>query len=785
MNKKSILLFLAWLFFWNMYAENIPKSTFSSAKQKADIESRIDKIMSTMTLEEKVGQMAQYTLDVIGKGGGLYTSHEPFQIDPAMLDTLIGKYKVGSVLNVSNNRARNTQIWEYTVKTIQEKALKETRIPIIYGIDAIHGATYTAGATFFPQEIGMAATFNPSLMEKGSAIAAYETKSSNIGWVFSPTMDLGRDARWSRQWESYGEDVYLNAQMAIASVRGYQGTDKNSIEKNNVAACLKHYMGYGVPVSGKDRTPALIAENELREKYFEPFRAAINAGALSVMVNSGIINNVPTHTDGRLINGWLKEELGFDGVVVTDWADVQNLLSRDRMAADYAEAVKIAINAGIDMVMEPYNLAFCPTLLTLVKKGEVSQARIDDAVRRVLRLKLRLGLFEKPYWSPAEYPNFASPEHIAAAKSAADESITLLKNHESVLPLKKGTRILVAGPNGNSMRTLNGGWSYSWQGEKVEEFAKSYNTIFKALQNKFGKGNVSYEAGVTYKMDGKYDEENAPQIQKAVNAAANVDCIVLCLGENSYCETPGNLEELSLSDNQTDLALALQKTGKPVILILNEGRPRLIRKIEPNSKVVVQIYLPGNYGADALADVLAGEVNPSGRLPYTYPKYEQSLINYDHKPSQNIEGKMEGAYDYGAQTSVQYPFGYGLSYTSFQYSNLTIDKKEFIAGDTVSISIDIKNTGSSVGKETVMLFSSDLSASVTPDVRRLRAFEKINLKPNESKTVIFKLPAHDLAFVNLAGKWTLEKGIFKIQVGDLIQNVTCTQTKIWEEPNKL
>ncbi len=780
MNKKSILLFLAWLFFWNTYGQITSKAT----ALREDIESRIDKIMSTMTLEEKVGQMAQYTLDVIGKGGGLYTSHEPFQIDPAMLDTLIGKYKVGSVLNVSNNRARNTQIWEYTVKTIQEKALKETGIPVIYGIDAIHGATYTAGATFFPQEIGMAATFNPSLMEKGSAVAAYETKASNIGWVFSPTMDLGRDARWSRQWESYGEDVYLNAQMAIASVRGYQGTDKNSIGKNNVAACLKHYMGYGVPVSGKDRTPALIAENELREKYFEPFRAAINAGALSVMVNSGIINNVPTHTDGRLINGWLKEELGFDGVVVTDWADVQNLLSRDRVAADYAEAVKIAINAGIDMVMEPYNLAFCPTLLTLVKKGEVSQARIDDAVRRVLRLKLRLGLFEKPYWSPAEYPNFASPEHIAAAKSAADESITLLKNHESVLPLKNGTRILVAGPNGNSMRTLNGGWSYSWQGEKVEEFAKSYNTIFKALQNKFGKGNVSYEAGVTYKMDGKYDEENAPQIQKAVKAATNVDCIVLCLGENSYCETPGNLEELSLSDNQTDLALALQKTGKPVILILNEGRPRLIRKIEPNSKAVVQIYLPGNYGADALADVLAGEVNPSGRLPYTYPKYEQSLITYDHKPSQNIEGKMEGAYDYGAQTSVQYPFGYGLSYTSFQYSNLTIDKKEFIAGDTVSISIDIKNTGSRVGKESVMLFSSDLSASVTPDVRRLRAFEKINLKPNESKTVIFKLPAHDLAFVNLAGKWTLEKGIFKIQVGDLIQNITCTQTKIWEEPNK-
>ena len=780
MNKKSILLLFACLFFWNIYAQNNPKPI----SQKEDIESRIDKIMSKMTLEEKVGQMAQYTLDVIGKGGNLYSSDEPFQVDKAMLDTLIGKYKVGSILNVSNNRARTPQVWEYTVKTIQEKALKETGIPLIYGIDAIHGATYTAGATFFPQEIGMAATFNPSLMEKGSAVSAYETRASNIGWVFSPTMDLGRDARWSRQWESYGEDAYLNAQMAVASVRGYQGADQNNIGKNNVAACLKHYMGYGVPISGKDRTPALIAENELREKFFEPFRAAVSAGALSVMVNSGIINNLPTHSDRRLVTGWLKEELNFDGVVVTDWADVQNLLSRDRVAKDYPEAVKIAINAGIDMVMEPYNLAFCPTLVALVKSGEVPQTRIDDAVRRVLRLKLRLGLFEKPYWSPVEYPDFASQAHIVAAKAAADESITLLKNQNNILPLKKGTRILVAGPNGNSMRTLNGGWSYSWQGEKVEEFAKAYRTIFKALQNKFGKENVVYEAGVTYKMDGKYDEENAPQIQKAVSAAAKVDYIVLCLGENSYCETPGNLEELSLSDNQINLALALQKTGKPVILILNEGRPRLIRKIEPNSKAIVQIYLPGNYGADALADVLAGEVNPSGKLPYTYPKYEQSLITYDHKPSQNIEGKMEGAYDYGAQTSVQYPFGYGMSYTTFKYSNLKVDKKDFMAGDTVNVSIDIKNTGSRTGKEAVMLFSSDLSASVTPDVRRLRAFEKISLKPNETKTMVFQLPADALAFVNLAGKWTLEKGDFKLQVGDLIEKITCTQTKIWNEPNK-
>lgn len=748
------------------------------------LEHRIDSVLKKMTLEEKVGQMSQYTLDVLGKGGGAYASDEPLQIDPEMLNLLFGKYKVGSILNVTNNRARTTEVWEGVIKTIQEKALKETGIPVIYGIDAIHGTTYTAGSTLFPQEIAMAATFNPELMTKGSQVAAYETRASNIPWTFSPTMDLGRDSRWSRIWESYGEDAYLNAVMASASVRGYQGTDRNNISQNNIAACLKHYMGYGVPVSGKDRTPALIAENDLREKFFEPFRAAVTNGALSVMVNSGIINNINTHADKRLISEWLKRDLNFDGVVVTDWADMKNLFTRDHIAKNYTEAVKITINSGIDMVMEPYNLEYCDTLISLVKKGEVSQERIDDAVKRVLRLKFRLGLFEKPFWPRADYPEFGSKEHQAVALSAAEEAITLLKNSNNILPLKKGVKILVAGPNANSMRTLDGGWSYSWQGEKTEDFAGQYNTVFEALQNKFGKANVKYSAGVEYNMAGNYYEEKTPTIQKAVLASAGVDYIVLCLGENSYCETPGNLDELSLSDNQIALAKALQKTGKPVILVLNEGRPRLIRKIEPDVKAIIQTYLPGNFGADALANILAGDVNPSGKLPYTYPKFEQGLITYDHKSCQNLDGKMEGAYDYGAQTSVQYPFGFGLSYTTFEYSNLSIDKKEFSPNDEITVTVDVKNTGKVAGKETVMLFSSDLVASITPDVRRLRGFNKVELKPGETKTVTLKLKAEDLAFVNADGKWTLETGDFKMQVGNLTSKIYCKSDKVWETPNK-
>ena len=779
MNKKIGILLFATLFMLTGCNQNK-----TGSGEDAALEKRVDSVMSNLTLEEKVGQMAQYTLDVIGKEVSPNQSVDPFEFDPAKLDTILGMYKVGSILNTTNNKAQTTEMWAYIIKTIQDRAIKETGIPVLFGIDAIHGTNYTAGATLFPQGVGMGATFNTALMEEGSRISAYETRASNIPYTFAPTMDLIRDQRWSRHWESYSEDTYLTAQMALASLKGFQGDDYNNIGKNHVAVSLKHYMGYGVPVSGKDRTPAIISESDLREKFFEPFRRAIEAGALSVMINSGHINGVSTHADHRLLTEWVKEDLNYDGVLITDWNDVENLAFRDHIASDFKDAIRISINAGIDLVMVPYNKNFCNDLIALVKEGKVKQERIDDAVRRVLRMKFRLGLFEKPYWDKAEYPEFGSAAHEAEAKKAADESITLLKNENNILPIKQGARILVTGPNANSMRTLNGGWSYSWQGEKTELFAEKYNTIFEALKNKFGEGKVKYVPGVEYKMDGQYFEENPPQIGAAISAASGVDYIVLCVGENSYCETPGNLDELTLSENQTALAKALLKTGKPVILVLNEGRPRLIRSIEPETKAVIQLYLPGNYGADALADILTGEVNPSGKLPYTYPKFEQGLITYDHKPSQNIEGKMEGAYDYGAQTSVQYPFGFGLSYTTFEYTNLAVDKKEFKSGDSIQISIDVKNTGNVAGKESVLLFSSDLVASVTPDVRRLRAFDKVMLNPGETKTVKLKLAANDLAFVNDRGKWTLEAGDFRLQAGNLTDNIKCMATKTWDTPNR-
>ena len=779
MNKKIGILLFATLFMLTGCNQNK-----TGSGEDAALEKRVDSVMSNLTLEEKVGQMAQYTLDVIGKEVSPNQSVDPFEFDPAKLDTILGMYKVGSILNTTNNKAQTTEMWSYIIKTIQDRAIRETGIPVLFGIDAIHGTNYTAGATLFPQGVGMGATFNTALMEEGSRISAYETRASNIPYTFAPTMDLIRDQRWSRHWESYSEDTYLTAQMALASLKGFQGDDYNNIGKNHVAVSLKHYMGYGVPVSGKDRTPAIISESDLREKFFEPFRRAIEAGALSVMINSGHINGVSTHADHRLLTEWVKEDLNYDGVLITDWNDVENLAFRDHIASDFKDAIRISINAGIDLVMVPYNKNFCNDLIALVKEGKVKQERIDDAVRRVLRMKFRLGLFEKPYWDKAEYPEFGSAAHEAEAKKAADESITLLKNENNILPIKQGARILVTGPNANSMRTLNGGWSYSWQGEKTELFAEKYNTIFEALKNKFGEGKVKYVPGVEYKMDGQYFEENPPQIGAAISAASGVDYIVLCVGENSYCETPGNLDELTLSENQTALAKALLKTGKPVILVLNEGRPRLIRSIEPESKAVIQLYLPGNYGADALADILTGEVNPSGKLPYTYPKFEHGLITYDHKPSQNIEGKMEGAYDYGAQTSVQYPFGFGLSYTTFEYTNLAVDKKEFKSGDSIQISIDVKNTGNVAGKESVLLFSSDLVASVTPDVRRLRAFDKVMLNPGETKTVKLKLAANDLAFVNDRGKWTLEAGDFRLQAGNLTDNIKCMATKTWDTPNR-
>lgn len=747
-----------------------------------NIERQIEALLKKMTLDEKVGQMCELTIDLLQKRTN--PPAKEFQIDEAMLDSVIGKYKVGSILNVPNGIAQSVEKWQEIIKRIQEKSMKEIGIPCIYGVDQIHGTTYTLGGTFFPQGINMAAAFNRALTREGARISAYETKAGSIPWTYAPVTDLGRDPRWPRMWENYGEDCYVNAEMGREAVLGFQGDNPNHVGPNHVAACMKHYMGYGVPVSGKDRTPSSITGQDMREKHFAPYIEMVRNGALSVMVNSAMNNGLPFHANYELLTKWLKQDLNWDGMIVTDWADINNLYSRDHIAKDKKEAIKLAINAGIDMSMDPYDWKFCTLLKELVQEGEVPMSRIDDAVRRVLRLKYRLNLFEQPYSNLKDYPLFGSKEHATTALRAAEESLVLLKNVDALLPLAKDKKILLTGPNANSMRCLNGGWSYTWQGSNAEACAEAYNTILEAFADKFGAGNVIYEPGVTYNEKGNWQDENTPEIEKAVTAAANADYVVACIGENSYCETPGNLTNLFLSENQLNLVKALAKTGKPVILILNEGRPRLIADIEPLAKAVVNIMLPGNYGADALANLLAGDANFSGKMPYTYPKEINSLITYDYKPCEHIGKQMEGAYNYDAQVSVQWAFGYGLSYTTFEYSNLKVNKPNFTADDVLTFTVDVKNNGNRIGKESVLLFSSDLVASLTPDTRRLRAFEKVELKPGETKTVTLKLKGSDLAFVGYDGKWILEKGDFRIQTGNQVLNIVCTDTKKWETPNK-
>lgn len=747
------------------------------------IEAHIQEWLKKMTLEEKIGQMCEITIDVVSDFEA--SKKNGFTLNPAMLDTVIGKYKVGSLLNVPLSVAQKKEKWAEAIKQIQEKSMKEIGIPCIYGVDQIHGTTYTLDGTLFPQGVNLGASFNRELVRRGAEISAYETKAGCIPWTYAPVVDLGRDPRWPRMWENYGEDCYVNAEMGVEAVKGFQGNDPNHIGEYNVAACMKHYMGYGVPVSGKDRTPSSISRSDLREKHFAPFLAAVKAGALSVMVNSGVDNGMPFHANRELLTGWLKEDLNWDGMIVTDWADINNLCTRDHIAATKKEAIKIAINAGIDMSMVPYEVSFCDYLKELVQEGEVPMSRIDDAVARVLRLKYRLGLFDHPYWDIKKYDKFGSKEFAAAALQAAEESEVLLKNEGNLLPLAKGTKILLAGPNANSMRCLNGGWSYSWQGHLADQCAGAYNTIYEALCNKYGKENIIYEPGVTYApyKNDNWWEENQPEIEKSVTAAAGADVIIACIGENSYCETPGNLNDLTLSENQRNLVKALAATGKPVILVLNEGRPRIINDIVPLAKAVVHVMLPGNYGGDALANLLAGDANFSGKLPFTYPKYVNALANYDYKPCQNM-GQMGGNYNYDSVMDLQWEFGFGLSYTTYSYSNLKVDKPSFTADDVLTVSVDVTNTGKVAGKESVLLYSKDLVASSTPDNIRLRNFEKIALNPGETKTVTMKLKGSDLAFVGYDGKWRLEKGDFKLKCGNQWTDLQCSETKIWDTPNR-
>ena len=760
---------------------HFPEQSGSRAAIPTDreIERRVDSIMSRMSLDDKVGQMCEVVVDMVCADSTV--AGRPVT-DSALLDTIFNKYRVGSILNTAQGHAQPRDTWYSLISDIQEASMRYIGIPDIYGVDQNHGTTYTTGGTLFPQEINMAATFNRALVRQGAAICAYESRAGSIPWVFNPVMDLGRNPVWSRIWESFGEDPCLNGAMAVEMVRGYQGDDANHIGPYNVGACLKHYMAYGNPTSGKDRTPVSVSLVDLREKYFHPFKEAIRAGALSVMVNSGIVNGIPFHANHEFLTVWLKDELGWDGMIVTDWADIHNLWRRDKVAADYKEAIMLAINAGIDMSMTPYDTQFCTLLKQLVEEGKVSMERIDDAVARIIRCKLRLGLFEQPVTNPADYPLFGSESHAAVALEMALQSEILLKNN-GILPLAPNTRILLTGPNANSLRALNGGWSYTWQGTDDAVYLNGYNSIYTALCNEFGASNVVLEQGMDYVADyGRWADEQNLRINAAVAAARSVDVIIACIGENSYTETPGNINDLTLSPNQTALVKALAATGKPVIMVLNEGRPRIVREIEPLTAAVIDIMLPGNYGGDALAQLLVGRHNFSARLPFTYPKWVNGMATYDHKPCETVE-TMSGAYGYNADIDVQWPFGFGLSYTSFEYSGLKVDRQEFTPSDTLRISVDVTNTGKRPGQETVMLYSRDIIASVSPDVCRLRDFEKISLAPGEQRRVTFILPASALAFVGADGKWLLEKGAFEFMTGPLKATASCTETIRYESPN--
>ena len=771
---KKILLSISMLALAYTASANVPV-----IKSDPKIEAQVEQTLKKLTLEEKIGQMMELVTDLFGAND----KNGVFYIDEHKTDSILSRYKIGSILNAPNTCAPTAKQWEKYISQIQKISMKRIGIPCVFGLDQNHGSTYTQDGTLFPQNINVAATFNREIARRSAEATAYETRAVSVPWTYSPTVDLGRDARWPRIWENFGEDCYLSSEMGKAMVYGFQGEDPNNIDQYHIATSMKHFMGYGVPWTGKDRTPAYISPADLREKHFAPFLAGLQAGALTVMVNSASVNGMPMHANKDILTGWLKEETGWDGVLITDWADINNLYTREMVAKDKKDALRIAINAGIDMIMEPYSCDACGYLVELVKEGKIPMSRIDDACRRVLRMKYRLDLFKNPTQKLKNYPKFGGEEFAKLALEGATESMVLLKNEGNILPLQHGKKILLTGPNANQMRCLDGGWSYTWQGHRADEFAGKYNTIYEAFCNEYGKENVILNQGVTYNEKGKYWEENEPQILGAVAAAKDADVIVACIGENSYTETPGNLTDLWLSENQRNLVKALAQTGKPVILVLNEGRPRLIADIEPLAQGIIDILIPGNMGGDALVNLVSGKSNFSGKMPYTYPKEINSLANYDFKKSEEV-GTMEGAYDYNAKITQQWGFGYGLSYTSYKYSNLKVSQSDFRHGDIIKVSVDVKNTGKVAGKESVLLFSSDLIASMVPDGRRLRAFDKVELQPGETKTVTFELKADDLAFVGWNGKWRLEEGDFKLMIADQSADIHCTDTYLWKSANR-
>lgn len=728
---------------------------------------KIEDLLKRMTLEEKVGQMTQLTIGMIVNG-----RDQDVKIDQAKLEKAIVKYGVGSILNVSD-QALTVDRWHEIIGEIQAAA-KKTRlgIPVIYGIDSIHGANYVQGATLFPQEIGMAATWNPELMQRVAEITAIETRAAGIPWSFSPVLDLGRNPLWPRFWETFGEDPYLAKVMGVAFVRGLEGSDVAS--DNQVASSLKHYMGYSYPLTGRDRTPAWIPENYLREYFLPTFDAAVKAGARTIMINSAEINGVPGHVNRQILTDILRGELGFKGFVVSDWEDIKKLVTTWRIAATEKEATRMSVMAGIDMSMVPLDYSFADLLIELVKEGAVPQSRIDEAVRRILRVKFEIGLFEKPVPSTALKSKFALPESRQVSLQAARESMTLLKNENNILPLARNTKVLVTGPTADNLLSLNNGWSYVWQGSEESLYPKDRHTIRKAIEAKIGASNVTYVPGTKITRRAGSTSNNNPtdieeevDIPSAVRAAQNVDVIVLALGEGTYCETPGNITDLTIGAPQIKLAEALKGTGKPIVLVLAEGRPRIINRIVDNVRAVLMAYNPSNEGGTAIADVLFGDFNPSGRLPFTYPRTPNGLINYDHKPFET-ENTAFGNMAF----NPQFGFGDGLSYTTFTYSDLKLGKQAITASEELPVSVTVTNSGKRAGQDVVLVYVSDLVASISPPGRRLRRFAKVSLDPGQSKTLNFKLRREDLSFVGADNKWVAEPGEFEVKVGSLSQRFT-------------
>ncbi len=725
----------------------------SNESKDAKMNSFIDDLMSKMTLEEKVGQMTQITLEVVTKEGNDRDPLKPLTIDSVKLRDAILNHKIGSIIN-TGGAANTIEAWHDIITKIQDVATKESRlgIPILYGIDAIHGVTYTKGSTLFPQNFAMAATRNRDLVKKSAEVTAYEMKASGIPWNFNPVLGLAREPYWPRFWETFGEDTYLASQMATQYVEGIQGDDPSASTKG--AACIKHYLGYSVPKNGRDRTPAWIPERMLRDIFLPPFAAGVEAGALTVMVNSGEINGIPSHSDHHILTDILKNELEFDGFIVSDWEDIKRLHDRDRVAETPKEAVKMAVMAGMDMSMVPFDYSFADYLVELVDEGEVPEARIDDAVRRILQVKYKLGLFDNAYPNKDLMEDFASDESTQLNLTAAQEAITLLKNDNAVLPLSKETKVLVTGPTANKMMSLNGGWTLTWQGNNEALYPKEKNTFYEAVVSQIGEDNVAYIEGTTVNEDVNTDE--------AVQAANNADVIFVCLGEDPYCETPGNISDLTLDEAQLNLVEQLSTTGKPIVLVLFEGRPRVINRIVNKVDAVVMGYLPGMEGGDAMVDVIYGNVNPSGKLPFSYPKAPAGYTTYDYKPIEKFDVN-----DYEAQ----WPFGYGLSYTTFDYSDLNIETNGTL-NDELLVTVKVRNSGEREGKEAVELYVTDFYGSVTRPNQQLQGFEKVNLKPGETKTVTFTITPDQLAFHNRENKKVVEPGEFGVRVANLTDKFT-------------